>query len=155
MADEHPPAPASGDPEPRDPATADAAQADRVPGEAEPGDRVPGEAESGDRVPGDAAQADPAPGEAGAVDAGAGGADGKGGPAATRVLLRRAPRYRAFVLTGALVGLLAALVISYGGLFPLAAGASSDTVFTYFGLAFALVGGLLGAGAAILAERRR
>lgn len=145
MADEHPPAPASGDPEPRDPATADAAQADRV----------PGEAESGDRVPGDAAQADPAPGEAGAVDAGAGGADGKGGPAATRVLLRRAPRYRAFVLTGALVGLLAALVISYGGLFPLAAGASSDTVFTYFGLAFALVGGLLGAGAAILAERRR
>jgi hypothetical protein len=73
----------------------------------------------------------------------------------TRVLLRRAPRYRAFVLTGVVAGLVGASVVALSGLFPLQPGYSAATVFIYFGLGFALFGGVLGAVAALLVERRR
>jgi hypothetical protein len=80
---------------------------------------------------------------------------GDGGPpeGALRVRLRRAPRYRAFTLTGAGVGLFLGILVSliYG---------TTDGRFTeralagYLGVIGLLVGGILGAGAALLAERR-
>jgi hypothetical protein len=72
----------------------------------------------------------------------------------TQVQLRRAPRYRAFVLTGALAGVLAAAVVAFSQLLPVREGGSAGTVFLYFALAFALLGALAGAGVAIWAERR-
>lgn len=76
-------------------------------------------------------------------------------PQATQVRLRRAPRYRAFVLTGIVLGVIAAAVIVFSGLFPLHEEDSVGTVFGYFAAVLSLVGGLMGAGAAILVERRR
>jgi hypothetical protein len=73
---------------------------------------------------------------------------------AMQILVRRAPRYRAFVLTGVLIGVIAAAAVVFSGLLPLHQVSSAGTVFLYFLLAFSLFGGLLGAGAAILVERR-
>jgi hypothetical protein len=72
-----------------------------------------------------------------------------------QVRLRRAPRYRAFVLTGALVGVLAAVVVVFSHLLPVHKDYSAGTVFLYFALVFALPGALLGAGVALWTERRR
>jgi hypothetical protein len=73
-------------------------------------------------------------------------------PAMTQVTLRHAPRYRAFVFTGIAIGVIAALVLVT--VLPVAAGASPRTVFTYLALPLALLGGLSGAGVALLVERR-
>ena len=75
------------------------------------------------------------------------------GATMTKVQLRRAPRYRAFVFTGALIGMVVATVLAT--VLPLAEGSSLKTVFLYFALPLGLIGGLAGAGAAILVERRR
>jgi hypothetical protein len=74
-------------------------------------------------------------------------------PGAVPVRIRRAPRYRAFVLAGAIVGLLAGAVTSIalgGGDAPF----SPTTVTGYVGMIGLLIGGLLGAAVAILIERR-
>jgi hypothetical protein len=74
-------------------------------------------------------------------------------PGAVRVRIRRAPRYRAFVLVGAILGLVAGAVASIvlGG----DPGAFSPTTLTgYVGAIGLLLGGLIGAAVALLVERR-
>jgi hypothetical protein len=74
-------------------------------------------------------------------------------PGAVPVRIRRAPRYRAFVLVGAILGLVAGALTSIvlGG----GSGAFSPTTVTgYVGVIGLLVGGLLGAAVAVLVERR-
>lgn len=71
---------------------------------------------------------------------------------AVRVRVRRAPRYRPFVLTGALLGVVVGLVVSsvFGTSierFP------TPVLVGYLAVIGLLVGGVLGAGAAVLAER--
>jgi hypothetical protein len=67
--------------------------------------------------------------------------------------LRRAPRYRAFVLTGALaaagIGALAALA------FPVSGDYSLRTVVGYVAAVCGLLGAMVGAGVALLLERGR
>jgi hypothetical protein len=93
-----------------------------------------------------------------ADDAGAGlPADGAAaGPpkGAVQVRLRRAPRYRPFVATGAVLGALVGLVAG-GTAGNIPAGFSSQTVLGYFGAIGVLFGVVVGAGAAVLVERRR
>jgi len=72
--------------------------------------------------------------------------------AMTQVRLRRAPRYRAFVLTGTALGLIAAGVLVT--VLPVHPGASSWTVFLYLALGLGVIGALLGAVSAVLVERR-
>jgi len=74
------------------------------------------------------------------------------GAVRVRVRVRRAPRYRPFVLTGALLGLAVGIVVS------LVFGTSIERFPTpvlvgYLAVIGLLVGGVLGAGAAVLAER--
>ena len=69
-----------------------------------------------------------------------------------QVRLRRAPRYRAFVATGALLGALAGIVTRLllgdsGSVF------SSATTTGYLAAIGLLLGGLLGAAVAVLADR--
>jgi hypothetical protein len=74
-------------------------------------------------------------------------------PEPRQVRLRRAPRYRAFVLTGVMAGVLVALVVS-----RLTADApefSSGSILGYLAVILGLIGGVLGAGVAILVERPR
>jgi hypothetical protein len=74
-------------------------------------------------------------------------------PGAVQVRIRRAPRYRAFVFVGAILGLVAGAVssIALGG----GSGAFSPTTVTgYVGVIGLLLGGLLGAAVAVLVERR-
>jgi hypothetical protein len=66
--------------------------------------------------------------------------------------LRRAPRYRAFAVTGALLG--AALGVVLALLNPAEAEYSMRTIVGYAAMTLALIGGLLGAAVAVLAERR-
>ena len=67
--------------------------------------------------------------------------------------LRRAPRYRAFVLTGVLFGVLAALLAT--ALAPPTGDGRSGSVLGYLAVSLGLLGGLVGAAAALVAERRR
>ena len=71
----------------------------------------------------------------------------------TPVRLRRAPRYRAFVVTGVLVGALIAVVLS--GLTANDPQFSSRSVLGYLVVILALIGAVIGAGVAILVERPR
>jgi len=73
---------------------------------------------------------------------------------AVKVRIRRAPRYRAFVLAGAILGLVAGAIASIalgGGQAPF----SPTTVTGYVGAIGLLLGGLLGGGLAVLVERPR
>jgi hypothetical protein len=73
---------------------------------------------------------------------------------AVRVHVRRAPRYRAFVLAGAVLGLVAGALLAIvlgGGDAPF----SPTTVTGYVGAIGLLLGGLLGAAVAVLMERPR
>ena len=73
---------------------------------------------------------------------------------AVPVRVRRAARYRPFALTGAAVGLLVAVVLTFvarenqGGEFTL------ESLLGYLAAIGVLLGGLLGAGVALLAERK-
>lgn len=72
---------------------------------------------------------------------------------ATRGRRRREPRYRAFVGTGVLAGVLAAVVLTL--LVPDPGGRySASSVFGYLAASLGAVGALLGGGAAVLAARR-
>jgi hypothetical protein len=73
---------------------------------------------------------------------------------AVPVRIRRAPRYRAFVLVGAILGLVVGVVASIvlGG----GPGAFSAVTLTgYVGVIGLLLGGLLGGAVAVLVERPR
>jgi hypothetical protein len=75
-------------------------------------------------------------------------------PAApTQLRLRRAPRYRPFGLTGALIGVVAGIILAVS--FTAAANYTLQTIAGYFAAIFGLVGAVLGLGAAVLIERRR
>jgi len=69
------------------------------------------------------------------------------------VTMRRAPKYRAFVVTGVLVGLVLSLVLIQA--FPEDHGYSTSTVLSYLAAVLGLAGGVLGAGLALLVERPR
>lgn len=70
--------------------------------------------------------------------------------------VRRAPRYRAFVVAGAVLGLLVAVVVVLLGLTRAASGTDPrvGVVLGFVGAALALVGAALGAVLAVLVDRR-
>jgi hypothetical protein len=70
-----------------------------------------------------------------------------------QVTMRRAPRYRAFVLTGLAIGVvIAALLVQW---FPDRGQYSSGSVFGYLAVSLGFVGALVAAGLAVLLERPR
>jgi len=66
---------------------------------------------------------------------------------------RRAPRYRAFALTGVVIGLVIGVVLAWSQ--PITGDYSRTTIVAYLAASLGLLGGLLGLGAAVLVERRR
>ena len=89
--------------------------------------------------PGTASAGDPEPGSA-ALDPG-------------RYHLRRAPRFRAFGITGALVGIVLGAVLART---PVAGEQyTGRAVFGYLALILGLLGIAIGLGAAVLLDRRR
>ena len=66
---------------------------------------------------------------------------------------RRAPRYGSFVVTGALVGVLLGLGLSLTR--PATGQFSQNSVIGYVAATLGLLGALLGAGVAVLLDRRR
>lgn len=89
----------------------------------------------------------PTPGSASPVSRG----EGTGGPEAggeeRAVLVRRAPRFTPFLITGALLGVLAAAVLALTG--PENAEFTRGSIFGFFAMIFAIPGLLL-AGVAVL-----
>ena len=65
--------------------------------------------------------------------------------------VRRSPKYTAFIVTGALLGLLVAIVA--GGTGAVDPQFSRAKLIGYLAMAFVLLGGLLGAGVAVAVER--
>jgi hypothetical protein len=77
-----------------------------------------------------------------------------GAPRPVQVRIRRAPKYRSFVLAGAVVGVLAGVITTA----VLGAGDSRfspSTLTGYLAAIGLLIGGLLGAAVAVLVERPR
>lgn len=66
---------------------------------------------------------------------------------------RRAPRYGSFVATGAIVGVVLGLVLSLAR--PASGDFSQNSVIGYVAATLGLLGALLGAGVAVLLDRRR
>ncbi len=77
-------------------------------------------------------------------------ADPATGPQIGRV--RRAPRYGSFVVTGAIVGIVLAVVVSYA--WSSASEFSQNSVVGYVAATLGLIGALLGAVLAVLLDRR-
>jgi hypothetical protein len=67
--------------------------------------------------------------------------------------VRRAPRYGSFVVTGAAVGVVIALVLSLSR--PATGQFSQNSVIGYVAATLGLLGALAGAGVAVLLDRRR
>src|SRR3954447_7149265 len=67
---------------------------------------------------------------------------------------RRAPRVRAVVLTGALIGLVIGLLVAWIAPGDAASQYTDRTVAGFLGMALALVGAVAGGGAAVVADRR-
>ena len=112
-------------------------------------------AEVRDRVGSVVTVSEPAPGPEGGDQDGEERADGDVPERPERIVVtrRRAPRYRAFGVTGALVGVAAGLAL---GFVPeLGAGYTRQAIAGYFATVLGLVGALLGLGVALLVERRR
>jgi hypothetical protein len=65
---------------------------------------------------------------------------------------RRAPRYGSFVATGVIVGVVLAIVLSLSR--PATGEFSQNSVIGYVAAIFGLVGALLGAGLAVVLDRR-
>jgi uncharacterized membrane protein YgaE (UPF0421/DUF939 family) len=64
----------------------------------------------------------------------------------------RRPKFGAFLITGAVIGLIVAIVVNQMG--PDPAGYSGRTVFGFLGLAFAGLGALLAGIVAVLLDRK-
>lgn len=71
---------------------------------------------------------------------------------APRGRVRRAPRYAPFVSTGALLGIVAAVVLAL--VLPPVEQLDTRAALGYLGLVLGLVGGLVGAAVAVVLERR-
>jgi hypothetical protein len=67
--------------------------------------------------------------------------------------VRRAPRYGSFVVTGAVVGVAIALILSLSR--PATGEFSQNSVVGYVAATLGLLGALAGAGVAVLLDRRR
>ena len=67
--------------------------------------------------------------------------------------MRRAPRYRAFGLTGVVIGVVLGAVLALS--FQATGDYSTRTILGYFIAIFGLLGALLGGGVAVLLERRK
>lgn len=74
-------------------------------------------------------------------------------PEPTRLRMRRAPRYRAFGGTGVAIGVAVGVILALS--FKADSNYSIQTITGYFAASFALFGGVLGLGLAVLLERRR
>lgn len=70
-----------------------------------------------------------------------------------RLALRRAPRYRAFVMTGAAIGVVLGCLLVLGS--STGGGSSTGTLVGYLVVPLGLLGGLLGGLVAVLLERPR
>lgn len=75
-------------------------------------------------------------------------------PEPVQVTIRRAPKYRVFVLAGAVLGVVAGVVLTLVLGDP-ASRFTPSTVTGYLAAIGLLLGGLLGAGVAVLLERPR
>lgn len=64
----------------------------------------------------------------------------------------RRPKYGQFLITGAAIGLIVALIVNHTG--PDVANYSGSTVFGFLGLAFASLGALLAGLVAVLLDRK-
>ncbi len=73
----------------------------------------------------------------------------------TRLRLRRAPRYRAFTLTGVVVGVLVGVVLTFAFHPGPDAAYSLRSVLGYLVATLGLTGALLGAATAVVVERRK
>ena len=80
-------------------------------------------------------------------------AEGRTEPAVHYGRRRRAPRYGSFVATGAIVGIVLGLVLSLAR--PTSGQFSQNSVIGYVAATLGLLGALLGAGVAVLLDRRR
>jgi hypothetical protein len=76
-----------------------------------------------------------------------------GDPDSIQLRMRRAPRYRAFGLTGAGLGVLAGVILALS--FSATSDYSIRTIVGYFAAILGLIGGLVGLAIAVLIERRR
>lgn len=74
-------------------------------------------------------------------------------PEARQLRLRRAPRYRAFGLTGAVVGVLAGLFLALS--FSVAGDYTLQSIIGYLAATLGMLGAVLGLGLAVLIERRQ
>jgi hypothetical protein len=66
---------------------------------------------------------------------------------------RRAPRYGSFVFTGVVVGVVLAVIVSFGR--PATGQFSQNSVIGYVAAIFGLTGALVGAAAAVFFDRRK
>lgn len=73
--------------------------------------------------------------------------------APARYRLRRAPRFGPFLLTGAVIGIIAGVLVDLLG--PAAPGIDSTSALAFFAVIGGLVGTLLAAIVAVLLDRRR
>jgi|tagenome__1003787_1003787.scaffolds.fasta_scaffold20840664_2 drug/metabolite transporter (DMT)-like permease len=94
----------------------------------------------------------PTPDEGAGDRSGGDPAEGQGA-ARNQLRMRRAPRYRAFGLTGALLGVAAGVVLALS--FTVASDYTIQTIAGYFAAIFGLCGTVLGLALAVLIERRR
>lgn len=74
---------------------------------------------------------------------------------AVEVRLRRAPRYGPFILTGAVLGVVVGVVVALVGGPAGTDGLSTGSLVRYFAAILGLLGAVVGAAAALVAERRR
>ena len=94
------------------------------------------------------------PGEEPGGGRGEGRGDG-GEPRRVVVTRRRAPRYRAFGVTGLVVGVVAGVTIALARPMPPDPGYTQRAIAGYFGTGLGMIGLLLGLAVALLVERRR
>jgi hypothetical protein len=79
--------------------------------------------------------------------------DGTADPGPRRLPVRRAPRYGAFLVTGAVVGVVIAVVSGLSG--PSDPSVGRGALVGYLAMALGLLGGLVGGAVAVVLDRVR